>query len=86
VLGKSFNVDSVLPTVVGVMPAGFAPFYGGKLDLWIPVNRESGRYAERIDHWLMPVGRLKPLATVRQAQVEMAGDRETAGAGISEDR
>jgi putative ABC transport system permease protein len=71
VLGKSFNVDSVLSTVVGVMPAGFAPFYGGKLDLWIPVNPESGRYAERIDHWLMPVGRLKPLATVRQAQVEM---------------
>jgi putative ABC transport system permease protein len=71
VLGKSFNVDSVLSTVVGVMPVGFAPFYGGKLDLWIPVNPESGRYAERIDHWLMPVGRLKPLATVRQAQVEM---------------
>ena len=68
VLGKSFNVDSVLSTVVGVMPAGFAPFYGGKLDLWIPVNPESGRYAERIDHWLMPVGRLKPEATVRQAQ------------------
>src|SRR5580693_9508388 len=71
VLGKSFNVDSVLSTVVGVMPRGFAPFYGGKLDLWIPVNPESGRYAERIDHWLMPVGRLKPLATFRQAQVEM---------------
>jgi putative ABC transport system permease protein len=71
VLGKSFNVDSVLSTVVGVMPAGFAPFYGGKLDLWIPVNPESARYAERIDHWLMPVGRLKPLATVLQAQVEM---------------
>jgi putative ABC transport system permease protein len=71
VLGKSFNVDSVLSTVVGVMPRGFAPFYGGKLDLWIPVNPESARYAERIDHWLMPVGRLKPLATVRQAQLEM---------------
>jgi putative ABC transport system permease protein len=71
VLGKSFSVDSVLSTVVGVMPAGFAPFYGGKLDLWIPVDPESARYAERIDHWLMPVGRLKPLATVRQAQVEM---------------
>jgi putative ABC transport system permease protein len=53
------------------MPRGFAPFYGGKLDLWIPVNPESARYAERIDHWLMPVGRLKPLATVRQAQLEM---------------
>jgi putative ABC transport system permease protein len=71
VLGKSFNVDSVLSRVVGVMPAGFAPFYGGKLDGWILVNPESGRYAERIDHWLMPAGRLKPEATVAEAQGEM---------------
>lgn len=71
VLGKTFNVDSVLSTVVGVMPAGFAPFYGGKIDLWVPVNPESARYSARIDHWLMPVARLKPDATVAQAQVEM---------------
>jgi putative ABC transport system permease protein len=71
VLGKSFNVDSVPATVVGVMPAGFAPFYGGKLDLWIPVNPQAARYSERIDHWLMPIGRLKPEATVAEAQVQM---------------
>jgi putative ABC transport system permease protein len=71
VLGKALDVDSVPSTVVGVMPAGFAPFYGGRLDLWVPVNPESARYSERIDHWLMPVGRLKPEATVAQAQVEM---------------
>ena len=71
VLGKTFNVDSVLSTVVGVMPAGFAPFYGGKIDLWVPVNPESARYSARIDHWLMPVARLKPDATVAQAQTEM---------------
>ncbi len=71
VLGKTFNVDSVLSTVVGVMPAGFAPFYGGRIDLWVPVDPESTRYSERIDHWLMPVARLKPEATVAQAQVEM---------------
>jgi putative ABC transport system permease protein len=71
VLGKTFNVDSVLSTVVGVMPAGFAPFYGERIDLWVPVNPESARYSERIDHWLMPVARLKPEATIAQAQVEM---------------
>jgi putative ABC transport system permease protein len=71
VLGKTFSVDSVLSTVVGVMPAGFAPFYGGKIDLWVPVDPESARYSERIDHWLMPVARLKPGATIGQAQVEM---------------
>ncbi|HYL63576.1 MAG TPA: ABC transporter permease [Candidatus Methylomirabilis sp.] len=71
ILGKTLDVDSVPSTVVGVMPAGFAPFYGGRLDLWIPVNPESARYSARIDHWLMPVGRLKPGTTVEQAQVEM---------------
>jgi putative ABC transport system permease protein len=71
VLGKTFNVDSVLSAVVGVMPAGFAPFYGGRIDVWVPVNPESPRYSERIDHWLMPVARLKPEATITQAQVEM---------------
>ena len=71
ILGKTLTVDSVPSTVVGVMPPGFAPFYGGRLDLWVPVNPESARYSERIDHWLMPVGRLKPGVTVAQAQVEM---------------
>src|SRR5271154_1584159 len=71
VLGKTFYVDSVLSTVVGVMPAGFAPFYGGKLDLWGPVNAESSRDSERVDHWLMPIGGVKPGATVLQAQTEM---------------
>jgi predicted permease len=71
VLGKTFNIQGVVSTVVGVMPAGFAPFYGGRIDLWQPVNPESGRYSERLDHWLMPVARLKPGVTLAQAQLEM---------------
>jgi putative ABC transport system permease protein len=70
-LGRTFNIQGVVSTVVGVMPAGFAPFYGERIDLWQPVNPESSRYAARIDHWLMPVGRLKPGVTLTQAQVEM---------------
>ena len=71
VLGKSFHVSGVVSTVVGVMPSGFAPFYGDPLDLWQPVNPGSSRYSERQDHWLMPVGRLKPGVTLAQAQTEM---------------
>jgi predicted permease len=70
-LGKTFTIQGVVSTVVGVMPAGFAPFYGERIDLWQPINPESSRYAERIDHWLMPVARLKPGVTLAQAQVEM---------------
>jgi predicted permease len=71
VLGRAFNIEGVVSTVVGIMPAGFAPFYGGRIDLWQPINPESTRYSERIDHWLMPVARLKPGVNVTQAQVEM---------------
>ena len=71
VLGKTFNIQGVFSTVVGVMPAGFAPFYDEPIDLWQPINPESRRYAERIDHWLMPVARLKPGVTLAQAQLEM---------------
>jgi predicted permease len=70
-LGKTFTIQGVVSTVVGVMPAGFAPFYSERIDLWQPINPESSRYAERIDHWLMPVGRLNPDVTLAQAQVEM---------------
>jgi putative ABC transport system permease protein len=70
-LGKTFTVQGVVSTVVGVMPAGFVPFYGDRIDLWQPINPESSRYAERADHWLMPVARLKPDMTLAQAQVEM---------------
>jgi putative ABC transport system permease protein len=71
VLGKTFNIEGVVSTVVGVMPPGFAPFYGGKIDLWEPINPQSPRYSQRIDHWLMPIARLKPGVTLEQAQVEM---------------
>jgi putative ABC transport system permease protein len=79
VVGKTFRIDGVVSTVVGVMPAGFtgfAPWYGsgteGKAtEVWQPINPGSERNAKRSDHWIMPVARLKPGVTVAQAQVEM---------------
>ena len=71
VLGKTFNTGGTICTVVGVMPPGFAPFYGGTVDLWQPINPASPRYSARQDHWLMPVGRLKPGVTLDQAKTEM---------------
>ena len=74
-LGKTFRVDGVVSTVVGVMPAGFTGFAhwsGGKTaDVWNPINPESERNTKRSDHWNMPVARLKPGLTVAQAQLEM---------------
>jgi predicted permease len=79
VLGKTFRIDGVVSTVVGVMPVGFtgfAPWYGwgieGKpTEVWKPIDPGSAKNAKRSDHWIMPVARLKPGVTVEQAQVEM---------------
>jgi putative ABC transport system permease protein len=70
-LGKSFSIEGVVSTIVGVMQPRFAPFYGGRIDVWVPINPESSRYSTRIDHWLMPVARMKPGVTLAQAQTEM---------------
>src|SRR6266853_640925 len=71
VLGKSFSIEGVVSTIIGVMQPHFAPFFGNRIDLWVPINPASTRYSTRIDHWLMPVARLKPGLTIPQAQTEM---------------
>ena len=71
VLGKTFAIEGVVSTIVGVMQPHFAPFYGGRLDVWIPINAASARYSARIDHWLTPVARMKRGVSLTQAQTEM---------------
>jgi len=71
VIGKTFDIDGSVATVVGVMPHGFGALFGEKMDMWLPVNPKSGHFADRVDHWLIAVGRLKPGVTVQQAQSEM---------------
>ena len=75
VLGKTFRLDDVVSTVVGVMPAGFktfGPWFTGKrADIWEPVNPEDARYANRGGFWIVPLARLKRGVTLPQAQLEM---------------
>lgn len=71
VLGKTATIEGVVSTIVGVMQPHFSPFYGGPIDLWIPINSESSRYSTRIDHWLRPVARLKRGVTIAEAQAQM---------------
>jgi putative ABC transport system permease protein len=72
VLGKTFSIQGVMSTVVGVMPPGFAPFYGEKIDLWYPINPAGDRYSKRDDRgWLRAIGRLKANLEIGQAQAEM---------------
>jgi predicted permease len=75
VLGKTFRVEGVISTVVGVMPAGFETFeqyyQGTSVDVWQPPDPEKAMFVKRTDRWWLPVARLKPEVTMAQAQAEM---------------
>ena len=71
IIGKTFDVQGSVATVVGVMPRGVGAIGGEKVDLWLPVDPKSTRFVDRIDHWLLSIGRMKPGVTIEQAQAEM---------------
>jgi putative ABC transport system permease protein len=71
ILGKTFLTEGTVATIVGVMPPGFNALAGERLDLWQPINPQSARFSDRLDHWLMPVARLKSGVSIQQAQAEM---------------
>lgn len=71
VLGRTLTIEGVVSTIVGVIQPHFRPFYSFSTDLWIPINPANSRYSARIDHWLLPVGRLKKGMALAQAQTEM---------------
>jgi putative ABC transport system permease protein len=70
-LGRTVMIDGKSRTVIGVMPPGFQlvtrfPF---KADAWLPMvltRRSDG------NHDRLAVGRLRPGATLKQAQAEMS--------------
>ena len=71
ILGRTFRLGGMPSTVVGVIPQSLMTLDGVRVDIWQPINPESRRYAERADHWLIPIARLKPGVTVAEAQAEL---------------
>lgn len=79
VLGRTIVLNEHDFTVIGVTPKDFAsPFAGLALDVWTPVMmkdyvaRPHFSLTDRGSRWLMVMGRLKPGATVSQAQANIA--------------
>ncbi len=79
VLGRTITLNEHDFTVIGVVPKDFAsPFAGLALDVWTPVMmkdyvaRPHFSLTDRGSRWLMVMGRLKPGATVPQAQANIA--------------
>ena len=79
VLGRTITLNEHDFTVIGVAPKDFgSPFAGLALDVWTPVMmkdyvaRPHFSLTDRGSRWLMVMGRLKPGATVPQAQANIA--------------
>src|SRR4051812_38020651 len=68
VVGRQIALNGVDATVVGVAPAALGLLSNG--DLWSPLIIDPGREI-RLNHVILAVGRLRPGATLEQAQAEM---------------
>ncbi len=81
VVGKQVNINNVAFTVAGVTPAGFegTSQVGTSLDVSLPLAWEPQVTGEQSSlkgagsWWLRVMGRLKPGATIEQAEATLAG-------------
>ena len=77
VVGRSIVVEGRPYTVAGVMPAGFTLPYDSfirltePVDLYLPLALDAAEAQIRRFHSLRLIGRLKPAATLSQAQSQM---------------
>ncbi len=68
VVGQAIPVDGTVRTVVGVMPPGFT--YPGTTQAWVPLALSAAGPAG--DNFLRLVGRLRPDASIDQAQADLS--------------
>ncbi|HKP10644.1 MAG TPA: ABC transporter permease [Blastocatellia bacterium] len=72
VIGQSITLNSENYEIVGVMPAGFHFAKAGSPDVWRPLQPLPFQVRRRNLFWLNVIGRLKPGASMGQAQQELA--------------
>jgi predicted permease len=70
ILGRSILLNRVATKVLGVMPNGFF-FRERNVDYWTPLSFTPERWAQRNNHFLNVVARMKPGVTKERAQKDM---------------
>ncbi|HEY3040201.1 MAG TPA: ABC transporter permease [Pyrinomonadaceae bacterium] len=75
VLGKNILLNGQKHLVVGIMPEGFR-FLWGTTGLWVPAAFSAEELKQRQNNNLTVVARLKPGATVQQAQADIGAITE----------
>jgi putative ABC transport system permease protein len=71
IVGRDIQINGDKYTVVGVMPAGFQ-FLQSYIGLWVPAALTPQQLADRENHYLTVVGRIKRGVTTEQAQADLA--------------
>jgi putative ABC transport system permease protein len=70
VVGRTLLPDRPSPTVVGVMPPGFA-FPEAQTELWFPVSPDAPYARNRKATWYTGIGRLKPGVTQARGRADL---------------
>lgn len=79
IVGKTVQLNNRAYEVIGVAPDYFVGTkFALALDFWTPISmaeelrRDTGLLAERDNHWMNAIGRLKPGVSVEQSAAEFA--------------
>jgi len=72
VLQRTVEINGLPHRVIGVLPAGFQFAPVGEAELWLPLDRSAEGLAQRFNHWLKPVGRLRPGVTLAAARADLS--------------
>ena len=69
IVGKNLLLNGAKFTVIGIMPADFD--YPVGAEAWSPLDMTPAQQADRSDHYLQVIGRLKPGVSIPQAQADL---------------
>jgi predicted permease len=73
IVGRDILLNGRGVKVVGILPANFQFGLVGAADLWMVAFPSPNQRQRRYWHWMSVIARLKPVATLAQAQAEMNG-------------
>ena len=71
-VGRLLTLDGVAYRVAAVLPDGFDDPLESGIDVWMPLNMQPGRSNGWGNFYLSVIGRLKPGATIEEAQAELS--------------
>ena len=73
VVGRSVVINGVAHEIRGVMPERFSFAPAGEIDVWLPLARSETVRAQRFNHWVNAVARLRDGVTMEAASERMRG-------------